>query len=262
MSNIFPILLSSVLSWVCFYGPEFPPNSPSYDLYVLAQRYHPEIAQLKEKGAVVVGYVSIGEINIEEPVFKKVPKNLLVEENEDWKGAYRIRIASPKWRKIVLDVLIPEVLSKGFDGIFLDTVDVAWYLENEKKMKGTVKGVVRLISEIRRRYPKIVILMNNGLFISETVGEKIDGLVVEDVFTLYDSEKKKYNMASDEWTRERLIPIKKFQEKFKKPVFSLDYLLQNDSKSIESVKKSAKQEGLIPYISDIDLQKIFFHPYG
>ena len=67
-------------------------------------------------------------------------------------------------------------------------------------------------------------------------------------------------MATEKWTEDRLVPVKKFQETFKKPVLSLDYLEASDKKDIAKVRREAMGQGFVPYISDIGLKKIFFHP--
>ncbi len=253
-------MLSNVRSWLCFYGNSFPSKEMNkYDLYVLDRTDHPDIAPLKKQGSHVIGYVSAGEISKNDPHFKEIPRNILIEENKQW-DSHRVNIKNKKWHDFILNRVVPEAISHGFDGIFVDTIDVAFYLENEKKMAGQIEGAVDLIGKIRKKYPGIVIVQNGGLFLSDRVGESIDALAVEDIYTLYDFENKKYLTANEQWTKERLVPVKAFQEKFAKPVLSLDYVEPSDRKKMELVAHKAESEGFIPYIADIGLKKIFFHP--
>lgn len=254
--------LSGTHSWACFYSSVFPPNSkPLYDLYVFQPESHPDLNSLKERGAKVIGYVSIGELEKTSPAFLEFSsKNLIVDENENWPNSFRVDLRSPVWQDFVLKRLVPNILSQGFDGIFLDTVDVAYYLENEKGMKSTTKKTALLIKKIRDSYPDAIIIINNGLFLLEEVGDTIDAVSVEDTFTKYDFDKKKYLIADSAWTEERLMPLKKFQNKFKKPVLSLDYVKSSNKQDIKRVFTKAAQEGFIPYIAEIGLDTIFFHP--
>jgi uncharacterized protein (TIGR01370 family) len=148
----------------------------------------------------------------------------------------------------------------GFDGIFMDTVDTADYLEKVKGIEGQVKGAIKLIKEIRRKYPQLIMVLNNGLFLTDQVGKQIDALVVEDIYTLYDFKTKSYDVATEKWTAERLVPVKRFQETFNKPVLALDYLKASDKKAIARISREAMAQDFIPYISDIGLKSIFFHP--
>lgn len=253
--------LAGIKSWLCFYNDELPAGTKSYDLYVFDSTYYPKLAPFKAAGKPVVGYISLGEVEKRNTYFAQIKaKDLLVDENENWPDSFRVRIGDRKWRKFVVDKLIPKIIAKGFDGIFMDTVDTADYLENVKKMKGQVKGAIDLLKEIRRKYPKLIMVLNNGLFLTDEVGKQIDALVVEDIYTLYDFKTKKYNLATQKWTEERLVPVKKFQEEFKKPILPLDYLKRSDRKAIRKVRDEALAQGFVPYISDIDLKTVFFHP--
>ncbi|MFH1653660.1 MAG: endo alpha-1,4 polygalactosaminidase [Pseudomonadota bacterium] len=249
-------------SWLCFYGGEFPAeNIPKFDLYILDSINHPQIEPLKNKGSKVVGYLSLGEIAKHNWYFEEMKaKNIFVEENENWPGAFRIDIKNKKWLKSLIKEIIPEILARGFDGLFLDTIDTAEYLETQKGVKGSIKGAVKLIKQIRKKFPNIIIVLNNGLFLTDMVGDEIDALVVEDIYTTFDFKNKKYSLTSEEWTRERLAPIKLFQETFQKPVLALDYVSPGDKKTIEKISEMARSQNLIPYISTIELDKIFFHP--
>ncbi|MFH1873893.1 MAG: endo alpha-1,4 polygalactosaminidase [Pseudomonadota bacterium] len=254
--------LSQVKSWLCFYEEKFPEeNIPKYDLYVFDSYNYPPIAPLQEQGSIVVGYVSLGEVAKHDYFFNQInSKNLLIDENENWPGSFRVKVGSRKWHSFVIKELIPSILAKGFNGIFIDTIDTADYIENVKNVKGSIKGAKSLLKKIRKKFPKITILLNNGLFFLSDVGKYIDGVVVEDVFTSYDFEKKKYTLPSMEWTAERLIPLKAFQEKFHKPVFTLGYLEPSQKTLIKELSKRAEEQGFIPYFSDIHLTTIFFHP--
>lgn len=251
-----------IKSWLCYYGSEFPADFKfKYDLYVLNGTNPPSLEKIKKAKQKAVGYVSFGEIRMDDEYYLEAKKaGLLIDENPNWPTAYRVDIKDPKWHKIVLEKLVPSVLEKGFDGIFIDTIDTSVYLENEKKMKGEVDGAKKLIHELRKRFPKITIVLNNGIDLLNDVGNDIDALVIEDVYTLYDFTKKEYKMAEPAWRITRLEPLKAFKEKFNKPVLALEYLDKNDKENIAKVKKSAKQDGLILYIADIGLTKIFFHP--
>ncbi len=251
-----------IRSWLCFYGAAFPEGPvPAYDLYVLGSTAHPPLEPLKKQGSMAVGYVSLGEINVHDPRFPALKKQkILVDVNKAWPEAHRVDIGAPAWQTHVLDTLVPEVLAQGFDGIFIDTIDTARYLEEEKHKSGAVAKAAELIRRIRERYPQIVIVLNNGLFLVDDVGSVIDALVVEDIYTLYRFEDKTYAMATPAWTSERLEIVKKFQIQFHKPVLSLDYLAPTDTKGIAAVAARAKAEGFVPFISEIGLTTIFYHP--
>lgn len=253
--------LGKIHSWTCFYNDVLPTGTPEYNLYIFDSTHHPELAPLKEKKAKVVGYISFGEVAKHDPFFEKIKnEKLLIDENENWPGSFRIDIKQRAWHDFIIKNLIPNVLAQGFDGIFIDTIDTAEYLENTKKMSGQIDGAIELIKSIRKTFPEMIIILNNGLFMTNMVGKEIDALLVEDIYTSYNFKDKTYHLAAADWTAERVVPVKAFQKKFKKPVLALDYLDKSDKAGIEKVASEARKQRFLPYISDIDLQTIFFHP--
>jgi uncharacterized protein (TIGR01370 family) len=252
--------LKSVRSYVVFYGDEWPEGrAPRADLYILHTTHHPPIEPLKARGGKVIGYVSVGEIFHKDPAFERIKaEGLIIDENPNWPGDFRIRIQSDGWQRFVLNELIPRTLSQGFDGIFIDTIDTAEYLRDDKRMADAVPGAARLINDIRKRFPGIVMVLNNGFFVLDRVGADIDGLLVEDIFTSYNFNEKTYNLASKAHMISRIVPPQRFHEKFGKQLFTLEYLNPTDTKDIELVVKRAREEGFIPYIADIHLETIFF----
>jgi polysaccharide biosynthesis protein PelA len=254
--------LNKINSWLCYYKDTFPSSfSYNYDLYILDRNSHPDLNAIKKHGGKSVGYVSFGEVNKHEAHYKETKmRKLIVDKNPSWPDAMRVQIGHKKWHDIILNKVIPEIVAKGFDGIFIDTIDTAQYLENDKKLSGSISGAISLIKKIRKKYPKLILVMNNGLFLLDHIGKHIDALVVEDVYTSYNFKKNKYQLAKSAWTKNRIIPLISFNTKFKKPVLPLEYLKGSDTKNIRKVTERAKSDGFIPYISDIHLTKIFYHP--
>lgn len=252
--------LAGINSYICFYGNRWPSGvAPKADLFILDSHHHPSLASLKAQKTHAAGYVTVGEISDKSPDFERFKKSgSLVDENKNWPGSWRVDLRKKEWHKYVVDKLIPEVTAQGFDGIFIDTIDTAEYMRDTKKIPDAVEGAVKLIEQIRKRHPKIIIVLNNGLFLLDRVGKIIDALLVEDIFTSYDFKTKKYSIASAEHRNYRMAPAKQFMDKFHKPVLALDYLEKTDSEGIKRVASEARAQGFIPYISDIDLNTIFF----
>lgn len=255
--------LSQIRSWLCYYESAFPPgNLKPYDLYVFQPSSHPALAPITAAQGKSVGYISFGEINQNEAFFSQFSaQKLLIEENTSWPGAFRIDLRAPQWHTFLLRELIPKILAQGFDGIFIDTIDTAQYLEQEKGMQGSIASAIQLIQEIRKAFPTILIILNNGLFLAQEVGETIDALVVEDVFTTYDFQKKRYLLASPQWTQERVEKLLPFQTRFHKPILSLDYVKASDKKRIKLIAEKARQLGFVPYLAEVNLNTIFFQPH-
>ena len=82
---------------------------------------------------LVLCYVSIGEAEdyrgYWNPTWTTTPPEWLLEENPDWPGNYPVQYWHPDWREIVFEMM-DAVMAAGFDGVYLDRVDVYEEFEN------------------------------------------------------------------------------------------------------------------------------------
>ncbi|MEE8593660.1 MAG: endo alpha-1,4 polygalactosaminidase, partial [Candidatus Bipolaricaulota bacterium] len=96
-----------------------------------------EVGMLKVKAnagtRLLLCYVSIGEAEnyrgYGDPAWFATPPEWLLEENPEWPCNYPVQYWHPEWREIVFGMM-DAVLSAGFDGVYLDRIDV--YEEFEK----------------------------------------------------------------------------------------------------------------------------------
>jgi hypothetical protein len=189
------------------------------------------------------GYISIGEVeNYRE--YYEIIKNLgiFTGENKNWKGSYYISLKSGKWQDFVINFLIPSVLAKGYNGIFLDTVDSLIFTHKKKSL------IIEFINSIKRSFPHIKLMMNRGFEIADKVN--VDAILFESTVTTYDFKLKKYYFLKDYKSPELNFKNKKIKK------FSVDYWYLNDIETVKKIYKKALKIGYKPFVSDITLQKI------
>lgn len=129
--------------------------SSEYDLLIIDLYYGEEpltrqdVAQLQQKPQggkrLVAAYMSVGEAeeyrSYWQAGWKENPPDWLEESNEAWAGSYRVRYWRPGWQQLLLgqkDSYLDLILSAGFDGAFLDVVDVFYFFENKACSVGGV----------------------------------------------------------------------------------------------------------------------------
>lgn len=242
-----------------YYGSKVGPrNLSSVDLAILDPD---QIVPREWKGSQTkfIGYLSVGEAESYRahwPLVKE--KKFLLQENPNWKGSYWVDIRSPEWQELLLERVIPPILDKGYGGLFLDTVDMAIYLEkkNSKKYAGSEEAMIGFIKEIKKRHPQLFLIMNNGLELLEALGGVIDAVAVEDLYTRYDFEKKQSLPTPPEEREYKERLLDPFLEKYKKPV--LNILYETSSKTPlarESIRRSEKK-GYHWYLTTVDLNQL------
>ena len=211
-----------------------------------------------------LGYLNLGEVEKSRDYYQILKdKGLLLGENKEWKEAFFIDIRNPYWSKFVVEQLIPRLLFQRFDGLFLDTIDNAEYLESldPEKYKGMKQAAIHLIKAIRLNYPQIPIMLNRGYAILPEVAPLIEYVLAESLYTHYNFETKKHSLAPKEIYDEQVRFLQKIQQKNPKLlVFTLDYWNENDASGISKIYEAERKNGFIPYVSTIDLNKVIPEP--
>jgi len=153
-----------LLGFAVYYGPD-PSLVDGYHLLILSPLVEPP------EGHLNVGYISLATVGGWEPWANGV-EPIVVGRNEVWDELV-VNYSSPLWRRKVLEEAVPYVLSRGFDGVFLDNLDYVDELGGEEDM-------VALVRAIRERYPNITIVVNRGFTIMGEIAPYADYLLFED----------------------------------------------------------------------------------
>jgi uncharacterized protein (TIGR01370 family) len=242
-----PMAQAQTLRWACYYASAAPLSTLSkFDLLVFDSDAHPAIAPLKERGKTVVGYLSIGEVNSTRAYFNNVKaQNLVLQENKNWQGSFFIDVRNPLWTRRVVEELVPKIIQKGFNGIFLDTVDNAPYLEQQdpRQYRGMADAMVQLIKTIRQNYPAIKIIVNRGFDILPRIESEIDmvlgeSIVESQVRSLQDLKKRRPGVT----------------------ILTLDYVDPSNRSAVVQTYRRQRANGFNPYVSTRELNMIFEEP--
>lgn len=244
--------LDGVRRWICHYGPRVSEAAwSSLDMAIVDPDSFERPAST---GPAALAYVSVGEADERRSFWNSVKgKPYLVEVNPEWKGAHRVDLRAKAWRELLLEKIVPEALAKGYDGVMLDTIDVAAYLESSApaRFAGSVDAAVSLVLSLRSRYPKIKIVMNNGLPLLERVGGAIDGVLVEDLYTHCLPDGKDCTRTPAAVTRDREAALDAFRKKTGKPVFNLIYsrLSGRENRMTRRAVRRSRRKGYRAYLT-------------
>lgn len=216
---------------------------------------------------LVVAYLSVGEAETFRFYWKsdwegadaKRPSWLLAP-NCAWPGAWAVRYWDPGWKDILYrspQSYLKRIIDQGFDGVYLDRVDMFEHLANRKGIEGIpadpesamVDVVIDLAETARRWKPGFLIIPQNGetLLRHKRYRRAIDGLGKEDL--LYGNHGTgERNAASDiNWSVTRM---RRLLDDLK-PVFAVEYLVTREA--IANATMELTQLGLIPTFQDRSL---------
>jgi uncharacterized protein (TIGR01370 family) len=251
--------------WVVYYSDQAPVEDfRDYGLVVLDSDKHPPLGPLAAAGKTLLGYISLGEIEHQRADFPAVKaEGILAGENPRWPGAYYVDVRDERWRRRVIEQMVPRILASGFQGIFLDTLDSAVELERRDpdKYRGMTSAAAILVKSLRLAFPSTTIMMNRGYGLLPEVAPFIDILLGESVYTTYDSERRIYHLlAADEYHAQvRLLKdAKKSNPKLR--ICTLDYWDPTDLQGIRRIYRAQRANGFEPYVTTIGLDRILAEP--
>lgn len=249
---------AATLKWIVYYGDKLKADDINdVDWAIVDQDVDPR--PLKNGRTKFIAYVSVGEAEDYRDYWAKVKSSsMLVEKNINWKGAHLVDIRSQEWRDVLFGHTLKKVVDKGFDGVFLDTIDTAIYLEDKdaKTFAGSKKALVELVKLIRQKHPDLIIVPNNGLEVLSEYAGDVDAVLVEDLYTHYDFEKKMSVQTQASVMAEKEKFLDEFISHYKKPVLNLLYETSSQSKLAQFAITRSRQKGYLWYLTTVDLMKI------
>ncbi len=251
--------------WGIDYGAATDPAvARQYRLLVLEPDHPRAIAPLRGPGSVMLGYLSLGEIERSRAsVATLAAAGALKAANPDWPDARMIDLRHPAWRAEVIDTLIPAIVAKGYDGVFLDTLDIAEAMERADPVAnaGMIAAAGRLVAAMRAAFPALPIVMNRGYALLPDSAEMVDGVLGEAMATRWSFADRRYERLSDadwSWQADRLraacarnaalVPM------------TLDYWDPADSVTVAALYARQRAAGFVPYVSTLALDRLLPEP--
>jgi uncharacterized protein (TIGR01370 family) len=241
--------------WAVFYGAELSREAQGgLELLVVDPD---NFTAPKAKGPLKLAYVSAGEADERRWSWAKAKdKPYLVEPNPEWPGAHRVDMRDKDWRKL-FEATASSALAKGYQGVMLDTLDVAEYLESSApaRYRGAREAAISLVQGLRKSHPKAYIMVNNALPLLDALGPAIDGVLVEDLYTHCGPKDEACKPASHP---EKEKALDAFRKKTGKPVFVLLYarLRQREEGWLRAAAKRARARGYTVYLAGPTLERL------
>lgn len=245
-------------AWGIDYGPKTEPSvARDFDLLVLEPDHPRPIAPLRGPNARLLGYVSLGEVEKTRPFTPELDRaGALKAPNPNWPDARYVDLREPAWAAMVLDRIVPEVLAKGYDGLFLDTLDNAEAMQAAGDA-GMVAAAVGLVKALRQRFPRITLMMNRGYALLPAAAPHVDIILGEAMASRWSFAEKKYEMVSEadwRWQADRLLGAKQVNPAL--ILATLDYWDPADRKTVAALYARERAAGFAPYVATLALDRL------
>jgi polysaccharide biosynthesis protein PelA len=197
-----------------------------------------------------LGYVSVGEADMRRPYWPAVrDQPFVVEPNPDWPDNVRVDLRDVRWQDILLRDEVTPLMERGFDGVMLDTIDTAPYLESRDPVRfaGSRQALRGWLQRLRDAFPRAVVIANGGQALIDAA-PFVDGFVVEGVFSVYDRGQRTYRETTDAERAWKLGAIARARGIAPRPVFTIEYAGAGDVALSRWAFQQSIQRGFRPYV--------------
>lgn len=231
-----------------YYGPSPPVAELSaYDRVVLEPSLvtPAEVAALTAAGAAVHAYVSVGEIETDDPLYASLPPDAVPGTNPAWQTKVA-DLTHPAWRRHIVEGKIAPLGGRGFAGAFLDTLDSHHLLPDVGRQRDALASI---ISEVQGRYPGLSLILNRGFEVLQDLQAPVAGLAVESLFNGWDAGTGSYR-AVPEPDRAWLLARLKEAEAYADEIVVIDYLPHADQQQREALARQIVDLGYAPWVAE------------
>lgn len=246
----------SIVPFGISYARVDPSQVSNYKMIIIEPDFYTpaDIHSFKQKGPSVIAYVTLGEVDKYRWYYPDLEEIGFLGINENWDSPF-LNLEDLKTRELILEKVIPRILEKGVDGLFLDTVDAVSPYTSRKHL---APYMLELIRGIREKYPNIVIIQNAGLFLLEETKYVVDAVAIEDVATMYNFDTKEYKIVTDEEYEDRMKLIRTHSKQSGLPFLIIDFAVTPET--ISTASNRLRSEGFPYFISNISLDTLPTNP--
>jgi cysteinyl-tRNA synthetase len=212
---------------------------------------------------ILLAYLSVGEAETYryywQPGWSSKRPSWIGRENRSWSGNFTVEYWNQEWRKIIFegpDSYLKRIIDAGFDGVYLDRVDIYAELERQNaNAREDMISFVRALSAKARSIRKdfLVVVQNaEELAQSNQLLEAIDGVAKEDLLFGADHNGKRNPEAM---IRQSVVDLKRARD-FNKGVFVVEYL-RSPEQLMGVLNELARRDGrFVPHFADRPLSQI------
>ncbi len=212
-----------------------------------------ELKALHQQGSRVYAYVSIGEVNPSRKWYKQVAKTWVLGRNNVWDSEV-LDLTQSEWRDFVIKQLVAPLAEKGYDGLFLDTLDsFHLYATNQTERERQTRALAELLQTIHSTYPQLKLIANRGFEVMPAIAAQLEAVVAESLFASWDNAKKQFLPSKPDDSKWLLSKLQSIQKDYHLDIIIIDYVAMANRDKARILAKQISELGFVPWISKPEL---------
>ena len=251
-----PFQVTDYTPFAVCYAKVTPEQVKNYNMVVIEPDFYSkeEMEALRATGTTIIAYITLGEVDTNRWYYPRMSEIGFLGKNENW-NSFFIDLGKKEARQIILTEVIPEIIRKGVDGLFLDTIDAV----SPHTERGYLQPqMVQLIEGIRTRYSDKIIIQNAGIFLLDKTKDDVDAFLTEALASDYDFEKKQYKVRSDEEYNARLDYLNHYSKQSGKSFLIVEFAASDSAR--KKIRSRLDTLGHPYFISNIGLSELPENP--
>jgi len=227
-----------------------------HDFCILDPQASIDLTPGHKLGHQYLAYVSAVEVDpngasVQAARKREVP---FIAKNAGWQTEV-MDVTSRAWADFIVEDLAAPAIAKGYDGIFLDTLDSVELITRAKPFLARPAHValLSLIQRLHERFPGKRIVLNRGFPLIKEASPMIHGVLIEGLYQTWDMERQRFNSTSPEGTTWLLEHIRTIRQ-LRLPLYVIDYVDPADDALAKRTSQRIRTAGGIPFISTPALQ--------
>ena len=210
-----------------------------------------DLDALHSSGSTVLAYLSVGTIEKWRSWYGKV-KRYRLRAWQDWKDEWFADVSKRKLRRVLSRRIAPRILAKGFDGLFLDNVDMV-ETRGHRAQRAGMRKLVRKLARLVHRNGDLL-FTQNGAWGLRRLGlvDLLDGWNREDVTWTFDFDRRRYVHQSPRRVKKAQGELRKMAHRGLTTT-ATDYTKASNHEAEAEALANACRAGALPYVSDIGL---------
>lgn len=208
-----------------------------------------EVKALRAEGATVLAYLSVGTIERWRSWYPRL-KRFRLAAWRDWEGEWFADVSKARLRNRLAGRIARRILRKGFDGLFLDNVDMI----EQPRHRSQRAGMRKLVARLDRVVGEGLLFAQNGARAMHRFGiaPHLDGWNRENVTWGYDFDRRRYVRSRPRAIKAALRQLERMRD-LGKVTLATDYTRRAGGPAEAEAIANACGAGALPYVSNIGL---------
>lgn len=211
-----------------------------------------EFNQSPDSMSTLFAYLSVGEVGPTRQ-WGSIDSAWNLGVNQAWNSRV-MDLANPGWRAFLMR-RADELLSRGFQGFFLDTMDsYQLFATTDEARQRQQQGLITFIASLKAKHPNIQLIANRGFEVLPSIAQYLDVIAAESLFARWHSGT--YQAVPENDRAWLLGQLTNAQSRYGLEALSIDYVEPGKREDARQVAAAIAAKGIIPWVSTPALDQL------